>query len=46
MLDGSAIAKGYTCDVIGELLAEKGCHSYMVEIGGEIVAHGKKCQRQ
>lgn len=40
MLDMSAIAKGYTCDLIGELLAQKGCKNYMVEIGGEVVARG------
>lgn len=40
MLDASAIAKGYSVDVIAGLLAEKGCKNYMVEIGGEVVAHG------
>ncbi len=40
MLDMSAIAKGYTCDLIGRFLAEKGCAHYMVEIGGEVVAKG------
>jgi FAD:protein FMN transferase len=40
MLDMSAIAKGYTCDIIGELLAGRGCKNYMVEIGGEVVAKG------
>jgi len=40
-LDMSAVAKGYTCDLIGEYLAEKGCENYMVEIGGEVVAKGK-----
>jgi FAD:protein FMN transferase len=40
MLDMSAIAKGYTCDIIGELLARRGCKNYMVEIGGEVVAKG------
>jgi len=40
MLDMSAIAKGYTCDLIGEFLADKGCENYMVEIGGEVVARG------
>lgn len=40
MLDFSAIAKGYAVDVIGNLLAQKGCKSYMVEIGGEVVAKG------
>ncbi len=44
MLDASAIAKGYTCDVIGNLLAEKGCTNYMVEIGGEVVVHGKNAK--
>jgi len=40
MLDMSGIAKGYTCDLIGDFLAEKGCENYMVEIGGEVVAKG------
>jgi FAD:protein FMN transferase len=40
MLDMSAIAKGYTSDLIGDFLAGEGCRNYMVEIGGEIVAKG------
>ncbi|HBL75711.1 MAG: thiamine biosynthesis protein ApbE [Bacteroidetes bacterium GWF2_42_66] len=40
MLDCSAIAKGYGCDVVGNFLAAQGCKNYMVEIGGEVVAHG------
>jgi FAD:protein FMN transferase len=40
MLDMSAVAKGYTCDIIGRFLAHKGCRNYMVEIGGEVVARG------
>ncbi len=39
-LDMSAVAKGYTCDLIGQFLADKGCQNYMVEIGGEVVAKG------
>ena len=39
-LDAGAIAKGYSCDVIGALLESKGVHNYMVCIGGEIVAKG------
>ncbi len=39
-LDMSAVAKGFTCDLIGRFLAEKGCENYMVEIGGEVVAKG------
>ncbi len=41
MLDGSAIAKGFACDVVGDFLNKKGCVNYMVEIGGEVVAFGK-----
>ena len=40
-LNMSAIAKGYTCDLIGEFLANKGCLNYMIDIGGEVVAKGK-----
>ncbi len=40
MLDMSAISKGYTCDLIGDFLRSKGCKSWMVEIGGEVAAHG------
>jgi FAD:protein FMN transferase len=40
MLDMSAVAKGYTCDIIGRFLRQKGCINYMVEIGGEVVAQG------
>src|SRR5690606_30281133 len=39
-LDMSAVAKGYTSDLIAGFLAEKGCENYMVEIGGEVVAKG------
>jgi len=39
-IDMSAIAKGYTSDLIGNFLAEKGCKNYMVEIGGEVAAKG------
>ena len=37
----SAIAKGYTCDLIGDFLAEHGSKNYMVDIGGEVVTKGK-----
>lgn len=39
-LDASAVAKGQACDVIAAVLAQHGCTNYMVEIGGEVVAHG------
>lgn len=40
MLDCSAIAKGYGCDVVARLLQRRGIENYMVEIGGEVVTHG------
>lgn len=46
MLDASAIAKGYACDVVGKYLSDKGCLNYMVEIGGEVVARGKNPKGQ
>ncbi|MEG1617814.1 MAG: FAD:protein FMN transferase [Bacteroidales bacterium] len=49
MLDASAIAKGYACDVIGDLLRSKKVTNFMVEIGGEVTVAGKsqkgKCWR-
>ena len=40
MLDCSAIAKGYGCDVVARLLSSRGIENYMVEIGGEVVTKG------
>ena len=37
----SAIAKGYGCDQVGEMLRRNGVVNYMVEIGGEIALSGK-----
>ncbi|MBR5854067.1 MAG: FAD:protein FMN transferase [Paludibacteraceae bacterium] len=39
-LDASAIAKGYACDVVADLLREKGCNNLLVDIGGEVVLQG------
>ena len=41
LLNMSAIAKGYSCDVVADLLESYGIEDYMVEIGGEIRAKGK-----
>lgn len=41
MLSCSAVAKGYSVDVVARLLDKKGIQNYMVDIGGEIVAKGK-----
>ena len=40
MLDVNAIAKGYSVDVVGNFLKEKGLRNFLVNIGGEIVAQG------
>ena len=40
MLDCSAIAKGYGCDVIADYLRHHGVKNFMVEIGGEVVTSG------
>lgn len=37
----SAIAKGYGCDAVGEMLRRNGVENYMVEIGGELALSGK-----
>lgn len=39
-INTSAIAKGYSVDVVANLLKSKGIKNFMVEIGGEIVANG------
>lgn len=41
-MDLSAIAKGYGVDVLGRLLQRQGINNYLVEVGGEIIAHGQK----
>ena len=45
MLDCSAIAKGYGCDVVARFLSRLGIKNYMVEIGGEIVTCGVNSER-
>ena len=44
MLDASAIAKGFACDLVASYLYHQGCENYMVEIGGEVVAKGKNAK--
>ena len=41
-LDFNAIAQGYTADAVASLLASKGVSHYLVDVGGEIAAHGGK----
>lgn len=41
MLSCSAVAKGYSVDVVAQFLDRKGIKNYMVDIGGEVVVKGK-----
>jgi thiamine biosynthesis lipoprotein len=41
-IDFNAIAQGYSVDVIADYLDSKGINNYLVELGGEIKAKGKK----
>lgn len=38
----NAFAKGYGIDIVGRFFESKNIHNYLVEIGGEIRARGKK----
>ena len=42
MLDFNAIAQGYTVDVLASFLERKGISNYLVEVGGELRAKGRK----
>lgn len=41
-LDFNAFAQGYSVDVVSDFLISKGLSSFIVEIGGEVYAKGKK----
>ena len=41
-LDFNAFAQGYSVDIVSEYLNSKGISNYIVEIGGEVYARGKK----
>lgn len=40
-LDVNGIAQGYSVDVIGDYLESKDIHNFMIEVGGEVLAHGQ-----
>ncbi len=42
VLDFNAIAQGYSVDVLANFLERKGVDNYLVELGGELKAKGKK----
>lgn len=41
-IDFNAIAQGYSVDLVGSFLEEKGIENYLVDIGGEVKAKGNK----
>ena len=45
-IDLSAIAKGDAVDELGLLLQKQSIENYLVEVGGEIIAHGIKPENQ
>ncbi|RSK41999.1 FAD:protein FMN transferase [Mangrovimonas spongiae] len=45
-IDFNAIAKGYSVDVIGNFLEDKGVQNYLVEIGGEIRCKGINMEKE
>lgn len=40
VMDFSAIAKGFGCDVVAEVMRRNGVKNFMIEIGGEVVVEG------
>lgn len=40
--DFNAIAQGYSVDLLGEFLNEKGIKNFLIDIGGEVLAKGTK----
>ncbi len=40
--DFNAVAQGYSVDLVGAFLASRGIENYLVDIGGEILARGRK----
>jgi len=40
MLDFSGIAQGYAVDLMGAMLRDAGCHDFIIEFGGEVLANG------
>lgn len=43
-LDFNAIAQGYSVDVLGDFLEERGQKNYYIEIGGELLLHGRNAK--
>ncbi|MDR1005846.1 MAG: FAD:protein FMN transferase [Bacteroidales bacterium] len=45
-LDFNAVAQGYTTDKISAYLLSKGLNDFVVDVGGEVYAHGSKPNNQ
>src|SRR5690606_13657605 len=45
-LDFNAIAKGYTVDVIGVYLQNKGVENFLIELGGELLGKGENLSKK
>ncbi|MDY0101541.1 MAG: FAD:protein FMN transferase [Lentimicrobium sp.] len=41
-IDYNAIAQGYSADLIGKILDQKGITNYLIDVGGEVLSKGKK----
>ena len=41
-LDFNAIAQGYAVDLIARMMDSLGIASYLIDVGGEVIAHGRK----
>lgn len=41
-IDFNAIAQGYTVDIIGQFLVNRGIESFLIDVGGELLAKGTK----
>ena len=41
-LDFNAIAQGYAVDLLARMFDQKGIDSYLVDVGGEVIARGRK----
>lgn len=40
VLNFNAVAQGYSCDLIAELLRSRGCEDFLINVGGEIFCQG------
>ncbi len=45
-LDFNAIAQGYASDLVAQFLDSQGVESYLVDIGGEVIARGHKADKR